>query len=259
MITSLNNPKIKYIRRLQAEKRFRVREQAFVVEGTRWLTDLDRLSYPPQLILYTKSWQVNHHHILQQVPAPQQRIPDTLMAAISDVQSPQGVLAVVSMQPLPLPVKPSLLLILDQVMTPGNIGTMLRSAAAAGVEGVLLGPGCADVYNPKVIRAGMGAHLRLPIHHLSWSEIVAQVQLMQVWVATTDSQTTYTAVSWTQPSALIIGGEARGASTNAYQLANGRITIPMYAATESLNAAVAASVILFEAARQRSQEPTVRL
>jgi RNA methyltransferase, TrmH family len=146
-----------------------------------------------------------------------------------------------------------LLLVLDEISTPGNLGTMLRTAAAAGADGVLLGPGCVDLYNPKVVRGSMGAHLRLPAHSQSWDEIAQTVQRMQVWLATVQAERAYTAVNWQPPSALIIGSEATGASEAARQLATGSITIPMHAATESLNAAMAAGIILFEAVRQRAE------
>ncbi len=97
----------------------------------------------------------------------------------------------------------------------------------------------------------MGAHLRLPIHRLSWQEIAATTEGMIVWVATADGDIPYTDVNWRQPSALIIGSEATGAGDRAEATADGSVYIPMYAATESLNAAMAAGVILFEAARQR--------
>lgn len=253
MITSLANSKVKYVRRLQSERRFRSREQAFVVEGTRWLTEFLQSTHSPTLIFHTAVWQDHHASILQQLDVPSQLVSEEVMAAISDTETPSGVLAIVPIQPRPLPKQPTLLLMLDGVTNPGNLGTMLRSAGAAGTEGVLLGPGCVDAYNPKVVRGGMGAHLRLPIHHVTWAEAAQILAGLAVWVATADGDRLYTAVSWQQPSAIIIGGEAHGPGSEAMALANGRIAIPMHHHTESLNAAVAASVILFEAARQRQR------
>ncbi|MCP4424519.1 MAG: RNA methyltransferase [Chloroflexi bacterium] len=253
MITSLANAKIKYVRRLQAEKRFRTREKAFVVEGTRWAAELVRLARIPELIFYTEGWRQTaaNAHILLQITGPKQTVTHQVMAAISDTQTPPGFLAVLRRKPQALPDAPSLLLILDGVTNPGNLGTMLRSAGAAGAAGVLLGPGCVDAYNPKTVRGGMGAHLRLPIWSASWEQIAELTAKMSVWLATADGEIEYTAVPWTTPSALIIGGEAGGAGEKARKLATGTIAIPMRAATESLNAAVASAVILFEAARQR--------
>ncbi len=251
VISSLANTKVKYVRRLQAEKRFRLRENAFVVEGTRWLKELVQFERVPEVIFYTDEWlNADNGHILQQLAGAKQVVTESVMAAMSDLQSPPGVLAVLPTNPLPWPENPSLLLILDGINNPGNLGTMLRTAGAAGTDSVILGPGCVDAYNPKTVRGGMGAHLRLPMQTAKWTEIEVMVRGMPVWLAAAAGEKVYTAVNWTQPAALIIGGEASGAGQEAYKLAT-PIAIPMSAATESLNAAVAAAVILFEAARQR--------
>ncbi|WP_420643778.1 TrmH family RNA methyltransferase [Candidatus Leptofilum sp.] len=257
MITSSSNAKVKLVRRLQADRRFRSREQRFVVEGTRWLTELVKMKLPPELLFYTQRWLETavHAQILQQLNSLGQSTPllvsDDVMQAMSDTSTPPGILAVLPMQPPPLRPNPTLLLVLDAINTPGNLGTMLRTAGAAGVDGVLLAPDCVDLYNPKVVRGSMGSHLRLPVYSQTWDEIANTVQTMQVWLATIQAETAYTAVNWTQPSALIIGSEAAGASEAARKITHQHLTIPMHAATESLNAAVAAGVILFEAARQR--------
>jgi TrmH family RNA methyltransferase len=253
MITSVQNPSVKFVRRLQAEKRFRRREAAFVVEGTRWLQELVGQAHPLQFVFYTDDWrqQANHQAILQQLQPLAQAVSEEVMAAMSDTETPPGVLSVGHIAPLPLPASPTFLLVLDSVTTPGNLGTMLRSAAAAGADGVLLTPGCVDAYNPKVLRGSMGAHLRLPVHELSWAEIEEVTKEMTVWLTAVSDATDYTTINWTEPSAIIIGNEARGVGTEAVRLANGRLTIPMHNDTESLNAATAAAVVLFEAARQR--------
>ncbi len=258
MITSASNTKVKFVRRLQTDRRFRNREQRYVVEGTRWLTELVQVAHAPELLFYTERWLETavHAQILQQLSNLKQSalpllVTDEVMRAMSDTSTPAGILAVLPMQPKPLPPAPTFLLVLDATTTPGNLGTMLRTAEAAGAEGVLLGPGCVDLYNPKVVRSSMGAHLRLPVQRQDWEAIADTVQEMQVYVATVESDLLYTAVNWTQPSALIIGSEAAGAGEHARQIAGQQITIPMHAATNSLNAAVATGVLLFEAARQR--------
>ncbi len=253
MITSPTNARVKYVRRLQSERRFRQREGVFVAEGTRWLQDALHTAVSPVALFFTPEWAevASHAHLLQQVGATPQPVSAVVMAAMSNTEAPPGVLALLPQIALPLPPAPSLLLILDGVNTPGNMGTMLRTAAAAGTDGVLLAPGCVDVYNPKVVRGSMGAHLRLPIQALDWAEIGEIVRHTAVWGAVTVGGVPYTAVAWNQPSALIIGSEAHGLSPQAAQLCTGYCTIPMAAQTESLNAAVAAAIILFEARRQR--------
>jgi TrmH family RNA methyltransferase len=253
MISSTSNSKVKYVRRLQQDRRFREREQAFVVEGTRWLDEVSGTGRTPQLVFYTESWISDPQNaaLLADSPGEPLEVSEEVMAAMSDVVTPPGILLVMPMEPSPLPQHPDLLLILDAVRTPGNLGTMLRTAAAAGVDGVLLGPGTVDLYNPKVIRGAMGAHLRLPVHSMEWAQISEVSSGLAVYLASIDGTLPYTDANWRQPSALIIGSEASGPGAEAGALATHRVYIPMHARTESLNAAIAAAVVLFEAARQR--------
>jgi TrmH family RNA methyltransferase len=253
MITSTSNSRVKHARRLQTDRRYRERESAFVIEGTRWLDEVVQWAHTPHFVFYTQAWRQKpeHDQILQQVAGPTLLVGEQVMAVMSDTETPAGVLAILPAIQLPLPPNPSLLLILDRVRDPGNLGTILRTAGAAGVDGVLLGPGTVDAYNPKVIRAGMGAHLRLPQAQVGWSEIESLTKDMAVWVATAAGAVPHSEVNWRRPAALIIGSEAHGVGQEAERLAKGKVFIPMHGATESLNAAIAAAVILFEAARQR--------
>lgn len=254
MITSTSNTRIKEIRKLQTDRRTREQERLFVAEGDRWLQELQRTGTRPHLILTTPSWLADPAHttLLAQLDAPHLPVNEAVMASASNTQTPPGVLAVVSQPAWQLPENPSLLLVLDQVQNPGNLGTMIRTAAAAGVSAVLLSPGCVDTYNPKTVRGGMGAHLRLPVLRQSWEQIAAALRSLSVWVASVEHPATpYTQINWQEPATLIIGSEAHGAGNEATKLARGHVTIPMHADTESLNAAVAAAVILFEAQRQR--------
>lgn len=263
MITSTTNPKIKYVRRLQNDRRFRKGEGAFVIEGTRWLLEMAPFIERLVLILVTESWlQQQENRLLIETlgladSSGLEIASEQVFAHVSDTENPAGVLAVVSIVRPNLPERPKLLLILDRVADPGNMGTILRSSAAAGIDGVLAGPGCVDIYNPKVVRSSMGALLRLPVLSLSWAEIGEIVAGMRVWLAAADGRTSYTDVDWRQPSALIIGSEAHGAGRQAHHIAHETISIPIAAQTESLNAAVAASVILFEARRQKTADKTM--
>jgi TrmH family RNA methyltransferase len=153
-----------------------------------------------------------------------------------------------------LPFSINFLLIADEVRDPGNLGTMLRSAAAFGVQAVALTPGCADVFAPKVLRAGMGAHFHLPILQADWDEIAALVrgQGLHPFVAAARQGTVCSAANLCQPLALVIGGEAQGAGAQAFALAAEALQIPMPGAAESLNAAAAAAILLYEVTRQRA-------
>lgn len=255
MITSSSNPKIKRLRRLQSDRRFRRREGAYVIEGTRWLVELIQAEIKPNLVLVTGAWlQAEDNDALLEAlpPSPIQQVSDQVMASVSDMESPAGILAEVPVTPIPLPAEHSLLLVLDRLANPGNLGAILRTATAAGVDGVLLAPGCVDLYNPKVVRAGMGAHLRLPIQVAGWSQISQLLAGSALWLSVVEGGVIYHEINWLKPSAVLIGGEAAGASSEARRLSGNLVNIPMHRKTESLNAAVAAGIILFEAARQRT-------
>jgi TrmH family RNA methyltransferase len=179
-------------------------------------------------------------------------VTDKIMRALSDTVSPQGILAVLPFVELPFPENPWLVLVVDRVRDPGNLGTILRSADAAGAGQVILTPATVDVYSPKVVRGAMGAHFYLPIATgVSWSAMAEALKDRQILLAEARGEKLYYEVDWTKPSALIVGSEAEGASQEAERLATERIVIPMQGKAESLNVAVAAGVILFEAARQR--------
>jgi TrmH family RNA methyltransferase len=250
MITSITNNRVKMVRHLQSKRRFRIREQAFVAEGLRWLRDLDANQMVPDMLFYTESWA--DEPLVKACAGLCLAVSETVMAHMSDVETPSGLLMVVPMPQRLLPAESAFLLIMDRIMTPGNLGTLLRTAAAAGVDGVLLAPGCVDLYNPKVVRSSMGAHLRLPIVSAEWPQIITHTQNMKIYAAAGDAQLRYTDVDWRQRSALIVGNEADGIGDSAEKLATATIAIPMATQTESLNAAMAGGIILFEAARQQN-------
>ncbi len=253
MISSLANAQVKHIRRLQNDKRFRYREKTFVIEGTRLLLELIANPSQAKKIYYTQDWLAdpNQQAILEEAELGGELVTNEVMAEMSTTETASGVLASAAMNQLPVPAQPTMLLILDAVTTPGNMGTMLRTAGASAVDAVLLAPGCVDIYNPKVIRGAMGAHFRLPLRHCNWQEISEYCDTVAVWLSDTNGTVRYTDIDWQQPSALIVGNEARGAGKEAQLAAQGTAIIPMADATESLNAATAAAVILFEAFRQR--------
>ena len=187
-----------------------------------------------------------------------EEITTNLMKSLSDTETPQGIIAVLELPNLPdsnsqFTHSPNFILIPDQIRDPGNLGTLLRSAAAAGVQSIIIPPETTDAFAPKVLRAGMGAHFRLPIDSMTWDEIDQTVKSanLQVFLADMDGQPCWD-VDLRQPLALIIGGEADGASQSARALAQ-KIKIPMNGDIESLNAGVAGSVLMFEVLRQRSK------
>jgi TrmH family RNA methyltransferase len=256
MITSVANEKVKYVRSLY-RRRVRYRERRFVIEGVRLVEEAFRAGIVPALVFYSEGIDANPGggELLVEIlrgDSPAFAVSEKVMKAMADTVSPQGLLAVVPFVELAPPPGPSLVLVVDHLRDPGNLGTILRSANAAGVEQVILAPKTVDPYNPKVVRGAMGAHFRLPVEALSWPEIAETLAGVQILLADVRGEQAHYEVDWARPSALIIGGETYGVSREARELAAATIAIPMRGGTESLNAAVAASVMLFEATRQRS-------
>ena len=153
----------------------------------------------------------------------------------------------------PLPAALSFALVLDRIGDPGNLGALLRTADAAGLQAVFLAPGTVDAYNPKVVRSALGAQFHLPLAQATWEELAERLAGLEVWLADVREGLPYHQVAWRSPSALIISSEAEGPSREALQFTSRRVTIPMPGRAESLNAAIAAGILIFEAARQRAE------
>jgi TrmH family RNA methyltransferase len=257
MITSTHNPKVQWVRELQAQAKKRKEQKLFVVEGVRLVEEALLMNQEARLVFYTKDLDQRGQSILAALAGrgfPVEEVTPGVMKAVSDTQTPQGILAVLPVPNLRLPERLSLLFIPDGVRDPGNLGTMLRTAAATGVDGVFLPPATVDGYAPKVVRAAMGAHFRLPVQPTSWEEIRKQVREagLRVYLAEAGVGQVYTQADFHIPLALVVGGEAEGASDSARELAEERVSIPLLGGVESLNVGIAAALILFEVVRQRS-------
>jgi RNA methyltransferase, TrmH family len=257
MITSSANHKIKLIRALLSQRRVRESERAFVIEGVRLAEEAARAGSIPHLVLHTATLDERGQAALEALKRSGAHevsaVTPNVMRSVSDTPTPQGLLAVIPLSPS-FPILPpalSLALVLDGISDPGNLGTILRTALASAVEAVFLTPGTADAYNPKVVRAALGAHFRLPIIETNWADLRQRLAHTERWRAEAREGKAYDHVDWRQPSALVIGSEAEGPSEAARQFAEHQVHIPMPGPTESLNAAVAAGVLLFEIARQR--------
>lgn len=252
VIRAAANSTIAFVRSLQRRDR-RLSERAFVVEGRLAVADALATGANPRLILVRDDDPQAATALPPEMP--HRRVAAKLFDRLSDVVTPQGVLAVFPLPELPLPVSDQpLFLVLDRVRDPGNLGTLLRAAAGAGVDAVFLSAESVDPYNPKVVRAGMGTHFRLPLRPLddqARAEIEARCPVRVV--ASGAAAISYDQIDWRQPAALIIGSEAAGVGDDGLALGTVSAAIPLAAGVESLNAGVAGAVILFEAARQRRQ------
>ncbi|MFN8594502.1 MAG: RNA methyltransferase [Thermomicrobiales bacterium] len=252
-IRSATNPAIALVRALGRRDR-RAAERAFVVEGVRAVQDGLAAGVLPRLLLVRQGEEELLGELVLPPGTPVRIVERGLFDRLSEVQHPQGVLAVF---PWPnfvaaLDSTAPLVLVLDRLRDPGNLGTLLRAAAAAGVTAVFLTAASVDPWNAKVVRAGMGAHWRVPV--LPFDAAAAHAlrpRLSRRVAAAADANQTYDAVDWSGPAALIVGGEAEGVSRELLAWATESAAIPLAGGVESLNAAVAGAVMLFEAARQR--------
>jgi len=252
IIGSTQNKRIRYLKSLQTKPRFRRSERKLILEGDRLIADALSSKGKPELALYAPG-RANYDLIaeLQDRNCALQPVSEAVLQHVSDTQQAPGILVAFQLPRPPLPHPAERVLILDAVREPGNLGAILRTAGAAGVDLAILAPNCVDPYNAKALRAGMGAHFRLPIVESSWKEVAAYCHDLCLYVAAPSSSLHYTAVDWRDRWALIVGSEAHGISKSALKLARSRVSIPMLGAAESLNVASAAAVILFEAQRQR--------
>lgn len=243
---------------LRRGTRRRYQEGLLVVEGVRLVCEVAAANMPVAEVFYTLDFAANNANQtllsnLRLQATSMWEVTPAIFAALSDTQTPQGILLVMPFPDLPMSEQPSLSLIPDGVRDPGNMGTMLRTAWAVGVSAVLIPPGTVDAYNPKVVRAGMGAHFHVPLVRAAWSDIAERVESADVWLAEAGAGTAYDDVPWSRDAiALIVGGEAQGAGAESRALAGDHLVyIPMMENVESLNAGVATAVLLFEAVRQR--------
>lgn len=256
MITSPQNPKLKLVRGLQGRPKERREEGAFLAEGVRLVEEALEANWPIRFVLFSSGLSERGEALIETIKTKGLDVDEVsgdLLQAASETENSQGILAVLELKYLPLPLFPNFILIPDQIRDPGNLGTLLRSAAAAGVQAVLLPPETTDASAPKVVRAGMGAHFRLPVHAMEWDEIEQYCKQanLQLFLADMNGGSCWEA-NLRSPLALIVGGEAEGASEQARKLADWSVRIPMPGIAESLNAGVAGAVLLFEVVRQRN-------
>ena len=260
MITSLDNSKVKKIRALLTRGRERRKEGLYVVEGLRICREI-----PKDLIeeIYiSESFEVpDDLKALLGEKGCEVLSNDCFMKA-ADTVSPQGILCIVRMKKAEIPKGPApLYVILEDIQDPGNLGTILRTAEGAGVTGVFVSKGSAELYSPKVVRATMGSLYRLPIAEFDDMEaLLAQLRSEGVTTFATcpDGSVDYLAPDYNVGCAFIIGNEGNGIQERTAALADHHILIPMEGSLESLNASVAAGLVMYEAYNQRRNYKKMR-
>ncbi|MEP0868454.1 RNA methyltransferase [Trichocoleus desertorum AS-A10] len=262
MLTSLQNPLVKQLRKLH-RARDRREQQLFLLEGTHLLEEACAVNYPLATLCCTPEWQANHEQLWQQVSQIAQRVelvsPEVLKAIATTVE-PDGVIVTAPRNPeqTQLSEITSLGLVLETIQDPGNLGTMIRATAAAGAEGLWLSADSVDLDHPKVLRASAGQWFRLPMAvSADLKTVIAdyQAQGMQIVATLPDAALTYWEADLRQPTLILLGNEGAGLSKEVAALADQRVKIPLYPGVESLNVAIAAALMLYEAQRQRGFNP----
>ncbi|MBQ6679263.1 MAG: RNA methyltransferase [Lachnospiraceae bacterium] len=260
-------PLLKEAALLNKKAVFRKEKGLFVAEGLNLCEEA-----PPERIralFYTDAFAAEHPAFFREragmraAGVPFLRVPENDFLRASDTRTPQGVMALVSCFRYDadqlLCRENGLFLILETLQDPGNLGTILRSAEAAGVTAVFIGAGSADIYNPKTVRATMGALFRVPfIENVCVPDVVRMLGArgIKTCAAALQGSVPYDSVDYTGPSAFLIGNESSGLTEESIALSDQAVRIPMQGKVESLNAGVAAALLVFEAERQRRAERT---
>ncbi|MCI8300698.1 MAG: RNA methyltransferase [Lachnospiraceae bacterium] len=255
MITSTSNPQMKYIMQLNKKAKTRYEQRVFVVEGVKMCRETPKEQiekiYVSERFMQTSDkaelWKKCAYEVVS----------ERVFQGICDTKTPQGILCLVKMPQYELQdllVKKAHLLILEDIQDPGNLGTMLRTGEGAGITGVIMSRGTVDIFHPKVIRSTMGSLFRVPFYvaeDLSHTIHSIKEQGVTVYAAHLKGSLSYDKADYTDSCGFLIGNEGNGLSAEIASLADTYIRIPMQGKIESLNAATAAALLMYEAGRQR--------
>lgn len=248
MITSKTNPLCVHLRKLASSRSYREETGEFLCDSPKLLREAALWGAPVQALLYTEGVELPRE-LEGRVPRLA-KVSESVMRSVSPMETPQGAVFSCWMPDPPERLDRTRLLVLDGVQDPGNVGTVLRTADAFGAAAVLL-PGCADLYNPKTVRAGMGVHFRSAIYRFTLPELTALLKEagLPLYGAALRDDTGDVREVDLRRCAMAVGSEGRGLSAAVLAACDRTVRIPMDPRCESLNAAAAAAVLLWEAAR----------
>ncbi len=265
MITSTSNERVRRVASYNEKSKARREDDVFVIEGMKMLREAPVLQVREVYVTdrFVNGASEDDKEILWRYGA--ETVSDEVMKKMSDTQTPQGVLAVVSQYHYTKEEvlegynkdnegAPPLMLVLENIQDPGNLGTMLRSGEGAGVTGVILSKGCADIYNPKVVRSTMGSIFRVPFIYVEdVPEMLKELSKngVHTYAAHLKGQKNYDEFDYTFPTAFMIGNEGNGLTKETADAAETYVLIPMKGEVESMNAATSSAILTFEASRQR--------
>lgn len=251
-IASTSNTKYKYIKSL-SQKKNRQKNGEYTVEGVKSVCDAIKSEKLISMIAVSDSFyeQVDFEYENYDIL----KVRDNIFSGICDTDTPQGIIAVIKMENIEFTANTEKVYIYcDNVTDPGNIGTIIRTADAAGMGGVLLSKGCVDIYNPKTVRASMGSFFHIPIienTELSELKNLKQQGFQIISGAIGDNTIDYVDTDMKKPTIIVVGNEANGVCEEVISISDYCVKIPIIGMAESLNVAVAASILMYESQRQR--------
>lgn len=255
MITSSNNPQLKTISQLNKKAKLRKEQGLYIVEG--WKMYAEAPKNEIEKVYVVERFLEKHPEILKNHPNCEV-VQDRVFSAVCDTQTPQGILCIMrqkkrSLQDI-LNKENPFLVFLEDLQDPGNVGTIIRTAEGAGVDGVIMTKNCVDIYNPKTIRSTMGSIYRVPFFVIEDMDEVLKlfkIHHIKTYAAHLAGRNNYDREDYTKGTAILIGNEGNGLSDELSEKAECLVKIPMCGQLESLNAAMAAGIFMYEAARQR--------
>lgn len=262
MITSVTNQKVKRIVQLVKKSSQRKKEGVFIVEGIKMFLEAPK-EWVEEVYVSESLLQNMDEKLAEKLKScGYEAVSEEVFAKMSDTQTPQGILCVLkqahySLENMMQSGKTPLFLVLENLQDPGNLGTIMRTGEGAGISGVIMSRETVDIYNPKTIRATMGSIYRVPF--LYTEDLNGTLKQMQehgvhMYAAHLKGTKNYDEYDYSQPTAFLIGNEGNGLTDETAALADTYIRIPMEGQLESLNAAVAAAVLMYEGARQRRKK-----
>lgn len=252
-ISSRKNQHVRFVRELLRSAQLRGEQGLFAAEGDHLCKEAARSIGTAELFLYTKRAAEKYPEAVGEILKISETslvITEELSEYISDTKSPQGLFAAVKMPSAAMPDAPRKIVVLDGVQDPGNVGTVIRTAEALGIDGVVLLNGCADIFSPKTLRASMGSALRMPVINAGNTDELKEILSgFTIYAAMLDkSAKRLGGEKFPEKTAVVIGSEGGGVSEEVADICGERLYIPIKKA-ESLNAAVAAAIILWEISR----------
>lgn len=258
ILTSSKNPLIKQIRKLHQGKE-RQKQGLLLLEGTNLIKAACEINYGLETVCCTLQWQENHWQLWQSILKVAERVEivsTEVLQAIATTVNPDGIVATASRKTGQTPKieTTKLGLAIDKLQDPGNLGTIIRTAVAAGVDGLWLSEDSVGFDNPKVLRASVGEWFKLPMaKDCNLNEVVTACKQQGIQIVATLPQAskTYWSIDYNRPTLILLGNEGSGLSTELVALAQEHIQIPLMSGVESLNVAISAALILYEAKRQQ--------